>query len=349
MAVAVALGTAAVALICAWILDLPLRDPDGFLGPTYVRLPVIVALMLALDVVPRAVLRARSVTGLVSEVAVVARERWPWHRLRPALIGLIAFYVTYVSYRSLKHYLPLLRRDSAEEELREFDLALTGGVRPAELLHDVLGTGNAAHVLSWAYLAFLIFVPFSLAFALVSNGRSREGAWYVTALCLNWSLGTASYYLLPSRGPIYAEPALFADLPQTGTSLLQQSLLESRLLVLAGPHATERVQSIAAFASLHVSIVFTAALIAQLVLRSVAARALLWIFFALTVVSTIYFGWHYVVDDVAGVAIGAVAVVLAAWGTGQFQPSAPDDGDAHDGERRAVEATDRRVGADAAV
>ncbi len=319
MAGVVALVMGAVAAACAVYLGLPLRDPDGFLGPTYVRLPLIVALMLAADVVPRALWRARSPRGVFDQLLIVARDRWPWRRLRPALIGLVAFYATYVSYRNLKHFLPLLRPDQVDDALAESDLALTGGVAPATVLHDVLGTGAAAHVLSWVYLAFLIFVPASLALALVAKGRSRDASWYVTALCLNWSLGTASYYLLPSRGPIYAQPELFYDLPATGTSALQHSLLVSRWLVLQDPQASERIQSIAAFASLHVSIIFTAALIAQLTLRSVALRAVLWAFFALTVTATVYFGWHYIVDDVAGLAIGGGSVLLAAWGTGRFR------------------------------
>lgn len=318
MAVAVALLTGVVAVVCAVYLGLPLRDPDGFLGPTYVRLPLIVALLLAADVLPRALLGARSVRDFLDRTVLVARERWPWRRLRPALIGLTAFYGTYVSYRNLKHHLPLLRPDLVDEELLELDRDMTGGVAPAELLHDVLGTGVAAHVLSWVYLAFLIFVPVTLGLAVVSIRRSREAAWYVTALCLNWALGTASYYVLPSRGPIYAEPGLFRGLPETGTSQLQDSLLVSRWIVLADPHGTERIQSIAAFASLHVSIIFTAALIAQLTLRSVVIRAVLWAFFALTVTATIYFGWHYIVDDIAGLAIGAGSVLLAGWGTGWF-------------------------------
>ena len=323
MAIAVALVSGALAVICAVYLGLPLRDPDGFLGPTYVRLPAIGALMLAADVLPRALARTRSARGLLLEARAIFRERWPWRRLRPALIGLLAFYATYVSYRNLKNFLPLLRPDLVDDELRELDSRMTGGVAPAEALHDVLGTGVAAHVLSWVYLAFLIFVPVSIGLALVKIGRDREASWYVTALCLNWSLGTASYYVLPSMGPIYSQPGLFADLPETGTSRLQDSLLVSRALVIDDPHATERIQSIAAFASLHVSIVLTAALIAQFTIRSVSVRALLWVFFVLTATATIYFGWHYILDDIAGLAIAAVSVLLAAWGTGWFRPRTP--------------------------
>jgi hypothetical protein len=177
------------------------------------------------------------------------------------------------------------------------------------------------------YLAFLLFVPASLGLALAWKGLSREASWYVTALCLNWSLGTASYYVLPSMGPVYAEPGVFSGLPETGTWDLQMSLLESRSLVITDPEATDRVQSIAAFASLHVSIVLTAALIAQLVLSSVAVRAALWTFFGLTAIATIYFGWHYIVDDVAGVAIAVTSVLVAGWATGQFRRSPALSGD----------------------
>ncbi|MGY1715027.1 phosphatase PAP2 family protein [Geodermatophilus sp. SYSU D01106] len=351
MAVAVALVTGAVAVVCAVVLGQPVRDPDGFLGPTYVRLPLIAALLLGLDVLPRAALRARTSRAPAREVVAVARERWPWRRLRPVLVGLAAFYVTYVAYRNLKHYLPLLRPGVVDDELEATDRALTGGAAPAELLHDLLGTDVAAHVLSSVYLAFLVFVPASLGLALVARGRSRDASWYVTALCLNWALGTASYYVLPSRGPVYAQWQLFRDLAETGTSRLQDSLLRSRLLVLADPEGTERLNSIAAFASLHVSIVFTAALIAQLTLRSVAVRAALWVFFALTVVATVYFGWHYIVDDVAGLAIGAASVLLAAWGTGRFRGRAEraradgteQDGAEQDGAEVAAAARPRRA------
>jgi membrane-associated phospholipid phosphatase len=40
-------------------------------------------------------------------------------------------------------------------------------------------------------------------------------------------------------------------------------------------------------------------------------------------VATIYFGWHYIADDLAGLVIGVVAVLLAGWGTGQLRRPAP--------------------------
>jgi len=43
---------------------------------------------------------------------------------------------------------------------------------------------------------------------------------------------------------------------------------------------------------------------------------LAWAFLALTILATIYFGWHYLADDVAGAFIGWLSVSIAAWATG---------------------------------
>ena len=42
-----------------------------------------------------------------------------------------------------------------------------------------------------------------------------------------------------------------------------------------------------------------------------------WVFFGLTVISTLYFGWHYVADDIGGVVIAVLAVWLGGIATGQ--------------------------------
>ena len=57
-ATALALALAGAAVVVALAYDLPLRDPDGVAGPTYVRLPIILLLAFLTDVVPRAVHRS---------------------------------------------------------------------------------------------------------------------------------------------------------------------------------------------------------------------------------------------------------------------------------------------------
>jgi membrane-associated phospholipid phosphatase len=274
-------------------------------------------------VVPGAATRARRAGGsVVRALQEVLVERWTLSRVAVVLVGLVSFYVTYVAYRNLKSFLPILTDGLHDRSLLELERVAALGSDPATILHQIMGTGVAAHALSVVYLSFLIFVPISLGAALVWSRDLHRGLWYVTALGVNWILGAAVYFLLPTMGPIFVEPTLFAALPTTGVSELQAVLLAERADVIAGAQATAAVGGIAAFPSLHVSIAFTAAAIATLVGLPRWLSASLWGFFGLTTVATVYFGWHYVVDDVAGVAIGALAVWAGALATGHDLPAA---------------------------
>ena len=175
------------------------------------------------------------------------------------LICLLSFYVTYLSYRNLKSFLPFVNGANHDQALLDAERWFFFGNDPATILHDLLGTGAIAHVLSFVYLAFLTFVPLSIGFALIWSSRLRVGIWYVTTLSICWLLGALSYYLVPALGPAYAEPKLFNALPETGVARLQDTLFEHRGEVLFDPQGTSAVQSIAAFASLHVAVLFAAA------------------------------------------------------------------------------------------
>lgn len=297
---------------------LPVRDPDARLvGSPLALIALIVAMFVVLDVILRAIRSVRARELVPREALMrVFLERW-WGRRGVIVIAcVLGFYATYLSYRNLKSYVPFVTTGSHDTALFNFDQTIFFGHQPATLLHELLGTGLAAHVLSATYIAFLSFVPISLGVTLIWSSRVAAGVWYVTALTFNWMLGALSYFLLPSLGPLFTRPGLFADLPPTDASNLGHLLMEQRLEVLASPGGTDTVQSIAAFASLHIAVVFTAALIAQLVGVPKWLRVILWCYLGLTALATIYFGWHYVIDDVAGIGIGFVAVYAAAALTG---------------------------------
>jgi membrane-associated phospholipid phosphatase len=246
----------------------------------------------------------------------VTRERWSRRRLAIVLLGIVAFYMTYFAYRNLKSFLPLITPQDLDMNLLWLEQDALGGMHPAEILYALLGTGVSAHVLSFVYLFFLAFLPISLGASLIASINPLPGLWWVLALGINWTLGTISYYLVPSMGPVFVARDLFAGLPETGVSRLQDALLIERAQVLADPTATNAVQSIAGFASLHASIVFSAALIAHLLGLARGLRITLWTFLGLTLLATVYFGWHYVLDDIAGFAIGGFAVWISALLTG---------------------------------
>lgn len=311
-----AIGMGCAAGILAAVYDLPLRDPEGFAMPNYIRLPLILALAFLTDIVPRTVIRARSLRDGLSALMTVTRERWPLAHVRFALVGFGTWYLTYVAFRNLKSFVPFVNPRLWDHELADIDQVLFLGYDPAALLHQLLGTGWAAHVMSFAYLAWIVFLPFSLAAALVWSRNVTAGAWYVTAVAVDWVLGAATYYAVPSVGPVYARPWRFTGMEGTLVGDLQVSMLEDRQEVLADPFAADTVQTIAAFASLHVGIMLTACVIAQLIDLPRLVRSALWLFFAVTVVSTVYLGWHYVSDVLAGAVLGATAVWVAAITTG---------------------------------
>jgi CDP-diacylglycerol--glycerol-3-phosphate 3-phosphatidyltransferase len=327
---------ALLAMACAlatWVTanaeDLPIRDPDGVGGPPLVRLSAILAVFMLLDVLPRALARGRGRPGPTGRAMLaVVRERWTGRRLALVLVGLFSFYLTYVAYRNFKGFLPFLTEERHDTALLELDRDLFFGNDPATVMHDLLGTGFANQFLSAVYVVYLAFVPMSLAAALVWFGEVRHGLWYASALCLNWILGAMSYYVMPSLGPAFVAPKLFADLPETASSQLQHGLWSERLTALLGGSetASNAVQSIAAFASLHTSVVLTAALIATLLKAHRVLLWTLWTYLVLVMVATIYLGWHYVVDVPAGILIGVAATALGAWATGHRFPLLPARG-----------------------
>ena len=317
----VAVVSMVAALIATGAAGIPLRDPDHVAGRRLVLLLALVALLVALDVVVRASRRAPGLVPSRALVAEVRRERWTWRRGAVVATALVSFYASYFAYRNLKSVVPLLRPNELfDRQLADWDRVLFGGNDPAALLHTLLGTGFANHALSGAYLLLFIFIPVTLAAALVFSPNLQAGLFYASAQSLNWLLGAASYFLLPSLGPIYTDPGVFASLPVTDASRLQVLLLDQRIAFLHDP-SVATAQSIAAFASLHVSIFFTGALAAHILGLGRRWRIAAWALVALTTTSTIYLGWHYVVDDIGGALLAVMAIALARALTGFDAPT----------------------------
>jgi hypothetical protein len=321
------IGTAALmgglSVLAATLLDKQLADPEGsFLGPSYIRLPLLLIGALTLDMLPRTLWYSRLNPKLMPGIV---RDRWKahWNRDRMVLValGIVSFYVVYVSYRNLKSFLPFINENEYDRELHLLDKALFFGHEPATVLHTILGTDFAAHGLSYVYLWFLPMVPLGVTGWLVWSRNLSFGYWFVTSQCVAWTLGTASYYALPTLGPGLNYVPLYKDLAKTPTSQLMKSLTEARQDVrLSGIEG--QVQSVAGFASLHCAITLLLALMVQYTIRSKVAKIVVWINFGLTVVATLYFGWHYIADDLGGIVIAMVSFYVGGVASGQkFEPN----------------------------
>src|SRR5690348_1309937 len=319
----------------------PLRDPDGFLGPAWIRMPLLIGSAFAIDIVPRTLYRARFRPGRLRDVALEeVRTHWTRDRVVLVVVGALAFYATYVSYRNLKNFLPFVRPERFDYAMHHLDRWLLFGHDPALLLQNLLGVGVSAHFLSWIYLLFLPMVPMTVIAWAVWSRNVGFGLWYVTADCLVWSLGTASYYIIPTLGPNFAFPWLYTNLDRTGVTSLQDALSNGREHILYVNPFADGVQSVAGFASLHVGITLMTCLVAHYTIRQRWLRTLLWVDLFLVIVSTTYFGWHYIADDVAGAFIAFVGVYGAGLATGQrFDTAARDQVEDGSLDKRAATPT----------
>jgi len=319
-----ALALALATIMVAWLEGLPIRDPDGVVVPTYVRLPIILLIAWLLDVLPRAVGRSgRRFGTFPAQFGAVVRERWTRSHVVFAVSGLAAWYVCYAAFRNLKSYVPFVHERIFDSSFRSIDRALWLGHDPADVLHSLFGTTWAAEFFSAIYVIWIVLIPVTLAIALVWTRHPAAGSWFVTAVAMDWVLGVATYFALPTLGPIYSAPGNFADLRHTYATTLEDQLWTDRMHVLADPHATDAVQTIAAFPSLHVGLMVTVCLFVTLAGMARWIRVTAWAFLVLTVLSTIYLGWHFSLDALGGAALGAVAVWVAALGTGNHVRGRP--------------------------
>jgi PAP2 superfamily protein len=316
--VVLAVGMAAWAVIEAVVLDKRLVDPEGsFLGPSYIRLPLLLLGALLLDLVPLTLWNSwRQPRAIPSVVRHRIRTHWTRERVTLVALGIVSFYVVYVTYRNIKSFLPDVIGHTYDRELHLLDHALLFGHDPAVILHTALGTGIAAHVLSYVYLWFLPMVPLVVTGWVVWARNLSYGYWFVTSQCIAWVLGTISYYALPTLGPGFEYVALYTDLPPTPSGQLMTSLAFTRYDVVNGT-ASNAVQSVAGFASLHCGITMLVALMVQYTIRIKWLRIAVWVNFGVTATATLYFGWHYIADDVAGILIALISFYVGGIASGQ--------------------------------
>ena len=313
---ALLMGSAAI--IAAIALDKRLADPEGsFLGPSWLRLPLLLTGALLLDMLPRVIWYSK---GRPTAVRQIVRDRlrshWTKERLTLVALGIASFYVVYVSYRNLKSFLPSIIDAKYDRELHLLDRALMFGHEPSAILHTIFGTSATAWFLSYIYLWFLPLVPLAVTGWVVWSRNLSFGYWFVTSQCIAWTLGTASYYALPTLGPGFEYASYYSALPNTPTARLMDNLSSDRVTVLWF-NVEGSMQTVAGFASLHCAITLLIALMVQFTLRSKVLKAVFWVNFGITVVATLYFGWHYIADDVAGIMIAFIAFYVGGIATGQ--------------------------------
>lgn len=284
-------------------VDVPLRDPHGKM---FVRkLLGAVWFFAVLAVIDVAIRWWRAGHTRAAALDVVRRRLAP-ARLALVASALVAYHLVYLCYRNLKSWNAL--RPTHDGALLSFDRGLFGGHLPGALLHDLLGT-SAAHPLAFFYAIFTYVCTLAVVGCLAFLDDVRRAHVMVIAGLWTWILGTASYYLLPTLGPVFSVPSEFTSLPHTAVTTMVVDDVRDRQVFLADPQDPRAFVGVAAFASLHVG--FTTTVL--LMLAYLRKRLLAWlcgVYLLLVVVATVYFGWHFVLDLVGGVVIAVLAVAI---------------------------------------
>lgn len=303
-----ALALVAVFAVIAWArsrqVDIPFKDPHGklFRAKIVSTLEILLLVILA-DAVIRSFHRGASWRTPWHQL----RERWTLERSALILLALVAYYVVYLCYRNLKSW--DVFNAPKDDMLLRWDRWLFFGHSPAVLLHDLLGQDVAAKVLTALYESFSNLVTLALVAALALAPTARKAWVFVASAMWAWIIGVGSYYLIPSLGPFHVAPGEFAGLTGTSIQHTQHAYVAQRAQLLAHPQAHNAFAQISAFASLHCALTFLIFLMARYYgLRKVSW--LLAVFLAGTVLATVYLGWHFAVDDIAGLAIAWVAFRL---------------------------------------
>jgi hypothetical protein len=207
----------------------------------------------------------------------------------------------------LKSMLPVAVPFWADPYLARFDRAVFG-TEPWRLLHHLSPLGE--WVVDGIYLSWFP-VKLCMLVALLAlpprPAKSRAMLAYFLTIGL---FGVIGQYALSSAGPIFNEPLGFgrdfSSLHMTSTVADERTYLLNVYL-----NRNEAFGSgISAMPSVHVALSTWIALSIQSVWRRLALAG--WAFYAIILFGSVYLGWHYAADGIAGTAAALVSWWLSA-------------------------------------
>src|SRR3712207_1795809 len=132
-----------------------IRDPDQVAIGYFFMVGFAVLLLVGLDIAIRAGRTEDTWRPSRAAMSEVRRERWNRRRCISVAIAVASFYTAYFAYRNLKASVPLLHPTLYDGDLLDLERTIFGN-DPADILHSVLGTGVASHILSWTYASFIV-------------------------------------------------------------------------------------------------------------------------------------------------------------------------------------------------
>jgi len=204
----------------------------------------------------------------------------------------------------LKAAMPFSVGFQADHLLADAD-AWIFGTDPWRLLHwlpsDLIDTAYITWAQSTLFLMALL--------PLLPQSDRRDRA--ILSFFLVMAAAALLQYALPSAGPIFFERLgfgeRFANLPSEPWAQMTSDYLWANYL----DNGSKVGAGISAFPSLHVAGAAWVATVASSYFKRLAPIA--WAYFVLILLGSVYLGWHYALDGLAGMLIAVAAWQLVAW------------------------------------
>ncbi len=288
-AAAVATGGAAIKFGLPFLLLFTLSIEN------YAFILLIFILFSALKVVHERRWRRSDVSWSAFGIAVL--QRISLAQLLQDFRFLSATVIMFAEFAILKNLIPHVSGGSWDQWLIASDRLLCGGKMCSEVLLSWFGAG-ALESVSGHYLFFFRYLSLVATFFVVAVPRKITQEC-LCALIAAYLFGVLWVYGMPSTGPVFVHSELYLFMADGQIAGLQRGLLESQ----------GQVYLISGLPSLHVAVVVIGSIFLWKVSRLLAGAS--WAFTLLTINSTVYLGWHYVLDDVAAVMLAFGVVWLA--------------------------------------
>lgn len=191
----------------------------------------------------------------------------------------------------------------------EMERSAFAGSSMAVHVQRLLGDGWA-EPLSSVYLSFYGYL-FAVICLFVFQRNKRIAEFYSFSFCLTWLIGILLVYIVPTWGPCFFLREFTSSLPETGVSVMQDRLWANQVvlgdLYRQGLQGNRGLFLISGFPSLHIAAVAHSSYF--LIHRGRLLGAISLVYLLLTGIATMYFAWHWVLDDIGGLILAYASIV----------------------------------------
>jgi membrane-associated phospholipid phosphatase len=220
-----------------------------------------------------------------------------------------AVLVMFVEFALLKNLIPHVNSTIYDELFLASEKFLCGGVLCSERLVALWGSAQP-DVIGQHYRWYYPYMSLA-AFTFIAAAPRQLAQEYLFAFAALFLVGVLWVYAVPTLGPVYAVPEAYGFLKDSEIGMLQQELWRWREHLRENPGSRSVLYMISGFPSLHMAVTVLGSVYLGKLHWSLAAAS--WIFVLLITNSTIYLGWHYVLDDIGSLALVYVCIRLARW------------------------------------